>query len=630
MWSELIGKNKHTLYIVLACLSYLLFQLYYTHFSIIEVDEFWFAHRIYQYKNAIPYHDFAPYKTVLGYYILLPTMILSHDFLTPLFDTKNFIALLNAILLFVTASWLKSYFAKPAVLLAMVILIFSDLMLSYSTNIRVDFIAYWLCLFSVLFLLENKFITSGILLSLGFATSQKVLWYIVASNMALVICWLIVFRNREMVVNIIKYNLSLLLGVFVYVLIWSYFSSFHTVLKSIFYEAYVIYKLDIYTNSGVNILARYGYWMITIIKNPLLFLLWPLTILSLFVVPKDDKNYTKRIFIVTYSWIILFSLIKYKQVFPYYMLTTIPAFVLLYTAFFSWFYDLYKGFPDNKIIGIGKSGVWGIIFIYLVCFAYAFSFFALPLPYLLIGIIPIFLGIYITKIGLNTVLPPLLLIAVLFTGLVYPLMQYIISLDMRSGSYQQYSLKLLNNLLTDPKDDYLAGIELIYNKNQPIAGLRHLDMPAMAYLYKQDERLRPVMLESLYHSPNVTINKAIAALKESRVKLYVNNYRMMLLPPQIKDYLSSQYEHFSGSIYLYSPQMKAGRQDLVIKFTGNYQLESLAPITLNKKVIYPNALVKLPEGEYRSISSKSYRLKLIPDNMDHFFYINDEWKKMLT
>src|SRR5579862_9282386 len=101
--------------LTLACLCYLGFQLFYTYFATLGVDEFWFSHRIYQYKNGVPYRDFAPYKTVLGYYLLLFPMTLSHELLTPLFYTKNALALLNSLLFFISAIWLKRIFPKPAV-----------------------------------------------------------------------------------------------------------------------------------------------------------------------------------------------------------------------------------------------------------------------------------------------------------------------------------------------------------------------------------------------------------------------------------------------------------------------------------------------------------------------------------
>lgn len=67
-------------YFILALLTlslgYLLFELFFNRYASLRIDEFWFAHVIYQYKNTFPYRDFSPYKTVLGYYLLLYSLVL--------------------------------------------------------------------------------------------------------------------------------------------------------------------------------------------------------------------------------------------------------------------------------------------------------------------------------------------------------------------------------------------------------------------------------------------------------------------------------------------------------------------------------------------------------------------------
>jgi hypothetical protein len=57
--------------IIAVCAIYLVVQLVCIPKVWLEVDELWYAHHIYQYTRHVPYLNFPPYKTVLGYYLLM-------------------------------------------------------------------------------------------------------------------------------------------------------------------------------------------------------------------------------------------------------------------------------------------------------------------------------------------------------------------------------------------------------------------------------------------------------------------------------------------------------------------------------------------------------------------------------
>src|SRR6185437_4668730 len=161
----------------------------------------------------------------------------------------------------------------------------------------------------------------------------------------------------------------------------SWFAGLQTVLHNMFYEAYIMFQLDTYDS------VRRFFWGYTLAHNPFIFSLWPLSLLTLFVSPAHDTLWDKRIFIVVYTFVILFCLIPYKQVFPYYMLTTLPAFILLYTAFFSWIIALLQNPSAITIHIIGKEGVWGLIILYCFSFLYINIIFLLQPICLSIGLI---------------------------------------------------------------------------------------------------------------------------------------------------------------------------------------------------------------------------------------------------
>ncbi len=382
--------NTDTISILAICMAYFFYQLFFTSYGVFSVDDFWFANSIYRFSTDIPYRDFLPYKTVLGYYYLLTPMHLSHALITPLFYTKNTLALTNTICLAMSSFWLKRFFPKSAVIISLLLLVCAEFFLTYSTNIRCDILAYWLCLFSVLLLLENKFTLAGIAIGLGFLTSQKALWYIMASNIALLVYGVWLLRDKKTFKNIFYFNLASLSVVAIYITFWSIFSDFKTVLHCVFYDAYVISTLDWYTS------ARKLFWTAVLSFTPLPFLLWPCTFLSVLIITKPDPLYAKRVFIIIYTTVMMLSIIPYKQPFPYYMLVTVPAFLLLYAAFFSWLFNLFKNETAHEIIIIDNASLWGLILLYNICLAYFVVLFNLSLIYLLMSIIPISIGLLVS------------------------------------------------------------------------------------------------------------------------------------------------------------------------------------------------------------------------------------------
>ena len=178
--------------------------------------------------------------------------------------------------------------------------------------------------------------------------------------------------------------------------------------------------------------------------------------------------------------------------------------------------------------------------------------------------------------------------------------------------------------------DYVAGVDLLPNHSQTIAGLKHLMGPAIDYLSSQDPQLKPVMLASLDEDPTASNASVIAALKQSRVKFYVNNYRIMGLSTAVKDYLHEEYSHFWGSIYLYAPVVKPRQPILTVRFSGYYWLDNA--LTINGKTYQRNSVIKLLKGEYLVKASKVSRLKLLPEQSLHLSeqFAEDDWEKILN
>lgn len=624
--------NKHFLLtLTLLCLAYLGVELFFNHYAMLSVDEFWFAHRIYQYKDSLPYRDFAPYKTVLGYYLLLPALLVPHSILASLIFVKDIIAVGNTIILFSVTWYLTRYFSKAGALAGLGVLLLSEIFLSYSTNLRVDLPAYWLGLFAILCLLEERYFIAGLLLGLGFCTSQKTVWYIAALNAAMFAAWLYArYPLRDLLLKLSRFNGAAFLTILSYLVVWASLTNLHTVWFSVFTEAKIMYELDWYNH------ARLLFWSLIVLYNPLLYLTWPLAMISLMVTYTEDHRYQTRLFISVFACTILFMLIPYKQVFPYYMQVTFPAFLLLYTAVFTWLFGLIKTKQPLHWI-INKYFVLAFFAIYTGLLLYAHHLLHLPMAYWLIITIPLSLCLLLLKhASLSrssySLLTTLLTLSTVFIGGIYPAILFAVKIVTLDGRYQKANIEALETLLQDGSG-YVAGIELLYNKTQPIAGMRHLHGPAIDYLYEPTEKLRPAMLASLYQDPHATGDIVLTHLQQSTVKLYVNNYRMMALPPNIKQYFESNYEHLWGSLYLYAPTINAGKQFVEIKFSGEYKIESprASSITLDHHRYQNSSVIHIEKGNHASAAPASYRLKLMPAESALFnkAFQSDEWRRVL-
>lgn len=638
-----IKKKYFILALCLLCTAYFIFEGFYIHYAAMGVDDFWFAHWTYRYRNELPYKDFLPYKTILGYYYLLIPMLSSKALFTPLINTKHWMAFTNAILFYIGALWLRSFFSSKAILFTVLLLISSEYVLTYSIDIRVDLLAYWFCFFSALFLLEERYFWAGVLMGLGLLTSQKAIWYLEAGNIALGLTWLFLKRDKKTFSGIIYYNAVTFFIIAVYIVFWANISSLKTVLNNMFYEAFIIYKADWYDE------ARKLFWTITISRNPLPFLLLPFSWCSLIVKPMSDENFRFRFFSVIYATVLMACLIPYKQVFPYYMIATLPAFLLAYSATFSWLFALFQE-ARMPYLSLTKKT---ILTLFLICYTSSLLFvcYFFPLPfcyyvicyfyhvspcYYFVAAIPLLFGIYVIpsrNAYLKTLMPTLIKLTFIFSGFIYPfLLMNVCIFPERNGAYQKSTLTLANSLLADGSD-YLAGIEFFYNKNQPIPGMRQLDGPSINYLYDPLPGLLPMLsLSSLYHTP-VSADQAIQSIEKSKVKFYVNNYRMHELPPKIQHYLASEFEHFWASVYLYAPQIAAGKQNKLIKFNGNYLIESTKSIMVDNKKIQPNTLLYLKNKKYLFNAQTPFRIRLIPDNTSHLLqsdFKEDRWQKMFA
>ena len=149
---RLESKRVYLWLLTIIFLTYLVLQGCYIAYAKFSMDDFWLAYHTIHYKTGLPYRDFSPYKSVLGYYVFLVPMTFFHGVLNPLLYTKAWIVLLNVGFLGGASFWMRKFFSQKAIIMSLLLVISTPTFLLYSSEIRVDLLAYWFCLISVLFL----------------------------------------------------------------------------------------------------------------------------------------------------------------------------------------------------------------------------------------------------------------------------------------------------------------------------------------------------------------------------------------------------------------------------------------------------------------------------------------------
>ncbi|MDR3491891.1 MAG: hypothetical protein P4M12_07625 [Gammaproteobacteria bacterium] len=617
---EFNDKQTYVLKISVVCLIYITIQLCYIPYATLAMDDFWLAYHTLHYKIGLPYRDFAPYKTVLGYYIFLIPMTLFHGLLSPLLYTKVWIALINTAFLAGISIWLKKFYSQKAILISLAFIIFTPLFLRYSADIRVDLLAYWLCLISLILLLDEAYLLAGISIAVGFLICQKAAWYIIATNLGLLGCWLSSERTWKMTRNIYTFNISMLLTVSIYIIFWSYFSNLKTVLDSVFYEAYLITSADFYIDT------RIYFWNLIINNNPGFTLLWPFALFGILILPVKHN-----IFIFIYSSVIIFFVTSCKQPFLYYPLAAIPALFILYITFFS---AVYNAASISYLTTTRKNLIVIFSIFYITALIFLYSKLAFNDIYLISALIPILLCAIISNsisADIKSAFISIIYYSTLLIGIIFPLLHFVITLPYMNGHYQKSMIYLMDNLLSDG-GSYIAGVPLLRDVEQPVPGLIHLVGPSIEYINHPSKKLFPIIkLHSMYLTPT-TVPEIIDTIKTSPVKLYVDNDRFHALSKNLHTFLATEYQHYWGSIYLYAPTIIAGHRNVKIKFTGNYKVKSQTDIMLNNKKMIANSIIHLNKQQYVSDAKATYRLQLTPDPVKNLLepnYKNSNWKIML-
>jgi hypothetical protein len=312
--------------VALACLLYLLIQALYVPRLPLDMDEFQGAHTVYRLGSLVPYRDFDPYKTVLGYYVQLPPLLLAPSVWTGLLWVKGWMALLNAAVLYAVSVVLAKIYRRAAVALALLMLVAMGTFLERSAALRVDMLTSLCGLASLVLLLRARFSWSGVAAALSFLVSQKGVYFLIAGGAALLCHACFARRSAQTARRVVVFGASALGVLAIYAVPWSLAGS-----PSSLWSATVTAHGEIALQS---LYSLHHFWFQTILRNPYFYAVGVFSLGLLAARRTSDPAGDGDWHLWVYGLSMLALCLWHKQPWPYFFVLLIPTFFVLAAALF--------------------------------------------------------------------------------------------------------------------------------------------------------------------------------------------------------------------------------------------------------------------------------------------------------
>lgn len=308
--------------IVASLLFYAAAEAFYVLRLPLIMDEFQGAAAVQRLLEGVPYRDFTPYKTVVGYYLQLPALAFVRGPWSGLMAVKLEMLVLNLAGLWLLVVVLRRYFSATALALSFPMLVVTTTFLERSAELRVDMLTGWVGAASLLGLMAGLPFAAGLLGSLSFLISQKGIYFCGAGAIALMAAVLHAPSSVPRFRSLRRYALGLGSGVAAYVGAW-------TILAS----PAVVWEATFARPAGVAMeelpMARALFWLQTGILNPVFWVavLVGLTLLLLrpSTVPLER---TSASLLGSYAAVTFMAAVWHKQPWPYFIAMLVPVLFL--------------------------------------------------------------------------------------------------------------------------------------------------------------------------------------------------------------------------------------------------------------------------------------------------------------
>jgi hypothetical protein len=306
------------------------------------MDEFQGARAAWRLLADVPYRDFTPYKTVLGYYLQLPALTLLEDPWLALLATKLWTALLGAAALAAGALLLMRRLAPAAVVVALAMALAMSDFLERSADLRVDLLTSVVGFLGLLALLAGRPLLGGALSGAAFLVSQKAAYALVAGAVGLALEALARRERRDFGAPL-RFALGATATVAAYLGFWSLFAAPERVFRATFFAHGQIAFGDLYRG------IRRLFWLQTLERNPAF---WALAALALVVLARQawqhPRDARRPVLLAGYGATMLLLGVWHRQPWPYFFVLLVPTVFVLHAACFDLVAPAWTRLPPGR------------------------------------------------------------------------------------------------------------------------------------------------------------------------------------------------------------------------------------------------------------------------------------------
>ncbi len=305
-------------------LAYLAMQVVYIERLPLVMDEFDGAYDAHQLLERIPYRDYQPYKTVLGYYLQLPPLLLTHDPWSGLIWSKMWLALINTTMIVGVTLTLATIFSPVAAILSELLIVCVSTFLERSSEIRVDMLTAWVGLISFLLVLRRRWLLAGLVAGASFLVSQKGIYYVISANAAAGAMWLFEARDRKTFRDLLVFNGGVVAAIAAYVALWSIVATPRTVVEATF-----LAPAGIALNNSYDLTEH---WVRTLEQNPLYYGGAVVGLAMLAGARLLRRAWSTHLMVAAYGAMLFALCAWHRQPWPYFFVILIPTLMVVHTA----------------------------------------------------------------------------------------------------------------------------------------------------------------------------------------------------------------------------------------------------------------------------------------------------------
>jgi hypothetical protein len=308
------------------CAIYLLLQVLYVTRLPFVMDEFQGADTVVDLLRRVPYREYLPYKTLLGYYLQLPALLLGGLPWNGLVLTRLEMAFLNTGALCAAAVVLQRFYSRAAVTLGLAFTVLMSDFLERSSEIRVDMLTAWAGMFSLLAILAQRWMLAGLLAGLGFLVSQKGIYYCLAGAAACIV-WGLQLEGRPRPTALLRFGAGAAVSLSVYLAFWAGISSWEAVYQAVFVTPQVVAFGDLYD-------IRVAFWFQTISRNPAFYAIGLIGCVHLMRGSADRPALVRDRTLLAFALVLLTLAVLHRQPWPYFFVLIIPTLLVVAVSFF--------------------------------------------------------------------------------------------------------------------------------------------------------------------------------------------------------------------------------------------------------------------------------------------------------